>query len=99
MFRTMRELNAPPYTVLASVSSYQRGSPRLMATLPSEIDDWTLLARWTKYRCRPESGGTAVNDGFGTSPRAHAPNVFSTVAIVVSGSTAPTINRNALLGR
>src|SRR5881296_3505982 len=99
MFRTMRELNAPPYTVLASVSSYHRGSLRLMATLPREIDDCTLLGRCTKYTRLPDSAGTPVNDGLGTSARAQPPNVFSTAAMVASGSTAPTISRNALFGR
>ena len=85
--------------MFASVSSNQRGSLRLTARLPSEIDDWMLLGRWTKKTFRPLSGGGGANGGAGTSPRAQPPNAFSAAAIAASGSTAPTISRNALFGR
>jgi hypothetical protein len=35
----MRELNAPPKIVFARESSYHRGSLRLIAGFPTEIDD------------------------------------------------------------
>jgi len=43
----MRELKAPPKRVLAMVRSYQRGSLRFTARLPTAMDDCTLPGRWT----------------------------------------------------
>ncbi len=63
------------------------------------MDDWMLFGRWMKYTCRPVVAGGAANAGFATSPFAHAPNDFSTAAIIAFGSTAPTMMMNALLGR
>ena len=85
--------------VLASVSSNQRGSLRLIAMLPTAIDDWMLLGRCTKYTWRPLSAGGVAKAGAGTSPFAQPPNAFSAAAIIASGSMAPTISRNALFGR
>src|SRR5260370_41111517 len=99
MLRTMRELNAPPKIVLASVKSNQRGSLRFTAKLPTEIDDWMLFGRCTKYRWRPASAGGAANVGWGTVPRAHEPNAFSAAANTLSAFTAPPTRRKALLGR
>src|SRR5262245_47369526 len=99
MFLTMRELNAPPKIVFAIDSSNQRGSPRLIAMFPTEIDDWMLFGRCTKYTWRPLSAGGAANVGFGTSARAQPPNDFSTAAIAASGFTSPAIRPNALCGR
>src|SRR5438045_3194631 len=99
MLRTMRELNAPPKIVFASVSSNQCGSLRLTARFPTEIDDWMLFGRCTKNTLRPLVGGGGGKLGLATSARVQAPKAFSTAAIAASGSTAPTISTNALLGR
>src|SRR5438045_6063464 len=99
MFRMIRELKAPPKIVLARLSSIHRGSLRLTVKLPTDIDDWMLFGRGTKYTCRPVNAGAGVNAGFATSPRGHGANAFSTAENIASGSTAPTIRTNALFGR
>src|SRR5947208_6530954 len=99
MLRTIRELKAPPKMVLARLSSNQRGSLRLTAKLPTEIDDWMLFGRWTKYTRLPFSVGGTANERLGTSRRVHVPNAFSVAENTRSGSTAPTTSRNALFGR
>src|SRR5260221_5814215 len=99
MFRTMRELNAPPKIELPSDSSYQRGSPRLIARLPMAMDDWMLFGRWMKYTCRPVVAGGGANAGFAPSPFAHPPNPFSPPPSIAFGAPPPTLLNNALLGR
>src|SRR4026207_2178540 len=85
--------------VFASVSSNQRGSLRLTAMLPSEIDDWTLLGRCTKYSLRPLSAGGAVNAGCGTSPFVQAPNAFSAAATPAPGAAPRAPRRRAAGGQ